>query len=460
MAQPGLTQHAQLGLSCQPREDAANGMANKRYVSALIFGAGIAILTVFWVLLSILREQTTLRQTQENHTQTDLIIRSIYLDLGYGGFIHHYKNAVLRPAENYYPRAQLAYSAFLNHIEALEQLIDPALQDSHVRPLRQTIASYVEKFEQIDDPTKLTPNQIDALVHTDDTEAIAAINQIELNAHRHFVAKEQASEASLTRLKRQLLLILLVIIFSICGLSFYMLRSARDRVATTSAQQKLTLINTFAGYFAHEFKAPLTQQSSMLSILQAESQLSNDNQRILQRIQHSNQRLQGLMGSLLHYTRLASKTLRPQRFELKPLVDEIATELLAQRSFELRWHAENSTASVFADRLMLRDALSALIDNAIKSTPTGTQPIIDVGHETHKHHEVIKIIDNGPGFGKLDPELMMTPLKRGVSSDIYEGAGIGLSIARLCCDSHHGTLQLSDTERGSGCVTMSLKKSW
>lgn len=101
------------------------------------------------------------------------------------------------------------------------------------------------------------------------------------------------------------------------------------------------------------------------------------------------------------------------------------------------------------DRSLLAQALSNLLDNAIKYTPTGTvalsaRRLMDGALE-------VAVADSGPGIAETDRVRAVERFVRLDSARSSPGSGIGLSLAAAVAELHGGRLELSEgLERSDG----------
>jgi signal transduction histidine kinase len=108
-----------------------------------------------------------------------------------------------------------------------------------------------------------------------------------------------------------------------------------------------------------------------------------------------------------------------------------------------------------ADPVLLRQAVSNLIDNALAHAPAGGMVAVDVtklgaGYE-------IAVSDSGPGF---DPELLpkaFEPFTHGDgAAGRRMGAGLGLAIVRAIAEAHGGAVTASNSAEGGARVVLTL----
>jgi signal transduction histidine kinase len=108
---------------------------------------------------------------------------------------------------------------------------------------------------------------------------------------------------------------------------------------------------------------------------------------------------------------------------------------------------------VFGDRELLAQALTNLVDNALKYTPVGGHIDLEVKHSGDRI--VVVVADSGPGIPAEARERVLQRFARLDESRSKPGNGLGLALVRAVCDQHDGTLVLSDNAPGLR-VTMSL----
>ena len=119
--------------------------------------------------------------------------------------------------------------------------------------------------------------------------------------------------------------------------------------------------------------------------------------------------------------------------------------LAANRNQVLEFHSDASDATVDVDPDRLQQVLVILIDNAIKYTPHGGR--IDVKVQTDERIAAIEVADTGRGIAPEHLPRLFDRFYRGdaARSRATGGAGLGLSIATILVDAHHGELSLSST---------------
>ena len=103
------------------------------------------------------------------------------------------------------------------------------------------------------------------------------------------------------------------------------------------------------------------------------------------------------------------------------------------------------------DAILIQNAVTNLIDNAVKYSPQETTITVSVKGNS------LQICDQGPGFPIDDIDTLTDRFARGTNVGTTVGSGLGLTIAHEVALAHNGALILSQNPKGTGaCVTLSL----
>ena len=96
---------------------------------------------------------------------------------------------------------------------------------------------------------------------------------------------------------------------------------------------------------------------------------------------------------------------------------------------------------------LMREALSNLIDNAIKFTPEGGAVRVMAGMESGR--PVIRVCDNGAGVASAERERIFDRYFRAERANLPRGSGVGLSIATAIAHLHGLDLRVVDNNPGA-----------
>jgi signal transduction histidine kinase len=116
------------------------------------------------------------------------------------------------------------------------------------------------------------------------------------------------------------------------------------------------------------------------------------------------------------------------------------------KNIRLELHAE-APVEVLGDPVLLAQALSNLIDNALKYAPEGG--LIDVTiRRLESRAAEITVTDDGPGIRDSEKAKVLERFYRGDASRGTPGVGLGLSLVQAVAKLHGSALELSDRDPG------------
>ncbi|HEY0702966.1 MAG TPA: ATP-binding protein [Candidatus Acidoferrales bacterium] len=213
---------------------------------------------------------------------------------------------------------------------------------------------------------------------------------------------------------------------------------------------------------SHELRSPLARLSVALGIARRSADRTPN--AALDRIELECERLNELIGSLLHLSRLEAGTemMDPEPFALDLLVREVALDA----DFEAR--SRNRSVDVTSadpctatgKRELLRSAIENVIRNALRYTPDGTNVEVSLTHEHNSFagEAVIRVRDHGIGVPPQFLADIFTPFYRvGDSRERSSGgAGLGLSIADRAIRLHGGQVKAENDPQGGLVVIARL----
>ena len=110
-----------------------------------------------------------------------------------------------------------------------------------------------------------------------------------------------------------------------------------------------------------------------------------------------------------------------------------------ERGIELEFGNEGPVPEVRGQPELLAQALSNLIDNAVKYTPEGGRVTVTVGPSG------VAVADSGPGIAPEDRERVLERFVRLDPSRHLPGNGLGLALAAAAARRHNARLVLADT---------------
>ncbi|QAY95824.1 sensor histidine kinase [Methylovirgula ligni] len=116
------------------------------------------------------------------------------------------------------------------------------------------------------------------------------------------------------------------------------------------------------------------------------------------------------------------------------------------KSIAMKLDLQNKVTFI-GDGDLLREALTNLVDNAIKFTPQNGSVQISV--QATAEGPCVRICDSGPGILPTDRDKIFKRFYRSAATDDVRGNGLGLSMAATIAELHGLTLRLDDSVSGA-----------
>jgi len=197
---------------------------------------------------------------------------------------------------------------------------------------------------------------------------------------------------------------------------------------------------------AHDLRTPLTRLRTRLESAAVELGDSKEAQTLFEAAGDAGELLQ-TFDSVLRIARLEAGERRELLMDTnpKPILDDLA-ELYepACEDAGLKFTYDIiSGVQVLADRGLLSQAVSNLIENAIKYTPSGGAIHLSLS-KNNSGRAVISISDNGPGIPYSDRDRVKERFVRLDKSRTLPGSGLGLTLVEAVADLHRAEFVMSD----------------
>jgi signal transduction histidine kinase len=229
----------------------------------------------------------------------------------------------------------------------------------------------------------------------------------------------------------------------------------------TSAEHQLSMAELIRCFnvLSHDLKSPIFSIDGFSELLLSDYQdkLDDEGREFLQRVRASAQQMKRVLDNMSHLIRLLSRPNASRPVDLKEIVDEIRLKYnYLIESGGVKFEAPDDLPTVNADPEKLREALCALIENALTFTDREKgDRHVSLHHERDGARHKICVIDNGIG---IDPRYLGQVFEIGIKLDKSrgDGPGYGLYLARRIIEGHGGTLSV-DGALGQGsrfCFTL------
>jgi signal transduction histidine kinase len=198
---------------------------------------------------------------------------------------------------------------------------------------------------------------------------------------------------------------------------------------------------------AHDLRGPLTRLRNRLETLANAGQpRREDIAECLEQVEH----VLDTFNALLRIARVESGAHRSAfaGVDLERIVRDVCE--LYQAAADERQIAllcdVRAAVEVFGDRELLAQALTNLLDNAVKYTPAGGKVVVTL--ERTDDTARIRVADSGPGVPAEDRERVLQRFMRLDQARSLPGNGLGLALVKAVTMQHHGRLALGDNAPG------------
>ena len=239
----------------------------------------------------------------------------------------------------------------------------------------------------------------------------------------------------------------------------------QELVAANAKLQELDRRKSFfVSTASHELRTPLTSMKVHLANLRdgIDGAVTDDQRRSLARVEANLSRLQGLIDELLDLStiEMGQAALRLEPVVLGNVIGK-AVEDLHPLSSERRVRVVLSLPSdrpmVSADPNKLHQIILNLLHNAIKFSPPHST--VDIAVTTLRSGEIqISVRDVGPGLAPEEIDKVFQPFYRAPATPKQaKGAGLGLTIAKLLVELHHGRLWVETAHGKGSCFYFALQ---
>lgn len=217
-------------------------------------------------------------------------------------------------------------------------------------------------------------------------------------------------------------------------------------------------VENYLHTLTHELKSPLASIRGAAELLDEEMPLA-DRQRFIGNIRNESLRLQQVVEQLLNLAMLEKRQVLEsiEQVDVSALLHRLCHDkqpLAETRGITFSFQLTDSTA-LPAERFLLQQALSNLLDNAIAFSPD--HGVINLGTREHDGFLDIEITDNGPGI----PDYALDKVFERFYSlprpdDTPRSSGLGLSLVHEVAQLHGGSISLINRPEGGTEAVLSL----
>ncbi|WP_311765855.1 MULTISPECIES: HAMP domain-containing sensor histidine kinase [unclassified Actinomyces] len=236
-----------------------------------------------------------------------------------------------------------------------------------------------------------------------------------------------------------------------------------------SLEASFTAHRRFAANASHELRTPLATAQTMIDVTLADPEASTAQLRALaERVRETNRANVETVDALLDLAQAQSGTLAHERVDLAGLLRSALADLAQEaRERQVSLPAPpRTTAVVEGDPVLLRQAVSNLLRNAVRHNHPGgtvettldTRPDQAAGAHGAGGRVRLTVRNSGPLVSEEDLDSLREPFVRGSGRGRTRGSGhgLGLAIVSAVALAHAGELVLVPQPSGGVVATLEL----
>lgn len=224
-------------------------------------------------------------------------------------------------------------------------------------------------------------------------------------------------------------------------------RSLKDAMAQLEKINKQ--LEQFVFIVAHDLKSPLSGIVTMLSVLEVEPTIMQNNhtKQYIDLLSSAALHLSDMISSILDYSRKSMQQQSVEEVDVHQLVEQIAFLLFPPAHIRI---VITSRLPVLRTRkLKLQQVFQNLISNAVKYNDK-KEGLIEVGMEDKGEFYEFFVRDNGPGISEEDQYNMFKLFRTGSNVSAKESStGVGLNIMKVIVEEQGGRIHVA-SEPGKG----------
>lgn len=218
-------------------------------------------------------------------------------------------------------------------------------------------------------------------------------------------------------------------------------------------------IKTFISDISHQIKTPVAAANTFAQLLCDEELSQEERSEYIATLQTSLEKLTFLTNSLIKMSRLESGiiSLKPEKHILNDIVLQAVKSVYAKakgKNITITFDCDR-TFEVLLDFNWTAEAITNVLDNAVKYTPNGGSIRLQITE--YPSYLRLDISDNGIGIPEEEQAKIFGRFYRGKYSAGIDGVGIGLYLTRDIINKQHGYIKVMSDKSGS-TFSIFLKK--
>ena len=248
---------------------------------------------------------------------------------------------------------------------------------------------------------------------------------------------------------------------------YYVVRNRKEKFQLNQRMKMEKQVNDFRINFfthvTHEFRTPLAIIQSAVSKIMDEK-TGAVSRASVQTAVRGTKRLSRLVTQLMEFRKISSDGLRLQVLagvDIVGFVRNIYQDFwyaAKQKDIVMNYQIFAKKHEMTCDRHIIETVVYNLLSNAVKYTPARGEVAVRIEADEAKNVLRIIVSDSGSGISEEQQKSLFQPFMHGYVSQ--GGMGIGLYVAKMMAETHHGSLAYRKSEKLGGaefifCIPLS-----
>ena len=210
-------------------------------------------------------------------------------------------------------------------------------------------------------------------------------------------------------------------------------------------------LQTLSYAVAHDLSASVRYLTSFARMILSDlgDNLTDRQRQSADQLRASSEQCVARLEQLMAYSQVQGRTLAMTLHDPTASVELRWRRLAAEAELEQPEFSVQPLGMVFADSDLFSQAVTAILDNAIKfrRRDVTTRVAVEAAHDEEFWR--MRVRDNGPGVDARHREAAFSMFRRLNSVGAYPGVGAGLAICRRIARRHGGDAKFVDCEDGA-----------